>query len=294
MNLITRLDFDGIVCAVMIYQMENVNDFSFSTPQTIEEGGLMDFLEVGDIIAHLPHHPDVGIWFHNHDVSHVNPANLQKIRGKFGVAPSTSRQVYDYYNSPELQSFEHLVKTADRIGTAQLTQEEVTNPSGWILISYTLDPRFISDHNFGVLIMDQMKFGKSPEEIIALEQVQKRVEIYKGDEANYIGALKEHTEMQGKVILTDFRGMERTPRGNRFSVFVHFPEGNVHMRLQSQSGFRVKVSVSKSIFNRTCSVHIGRMMEEYGGGGPEGAGTCIVGRKTGPEKIAEMINRLNV
>jgi len=292
MNLITRLDFDGILCAAMIHEMERVADISFSDPRTVEEGGLLDILQRGDIIAHLPFHPDAGIWFHNHDVSQIDPNKLKGVKGKFGVAPSTARQVYDYYKSPALDRYKPLVQVADKIGAADMNREDILSPAGWMLVSYTLDPRFSHDHSYGILILNAIKGGKSADQILALPQVARRVELYKSDEERYVKALKEHTKLYGNVIITDFRGLDRAPRGNRFMVFVHYEQGNIHVRLESLGGFRTKVSVSKSIFNRTSKANIGRLLEDYGGGGMEGAGTCILGRKSAEDKIVEILTKL--
>lgn len=292
MNLVTRLDFDGLVSAVMIHTMERIADIAFSNPKTIEEGGLLDILTPGDVIAHLPIHPDAGIWFHNHDISHVDPRLLQKVKGKFGVAPSTSHQVLEYYNSPDIAKYQPLVEVADKIGTASLTKENILNPKGWMRVSCTLDPRFSHDHSYGILILNSIKGGKSADEILALPPVARRFELYQKDEAKFIEELKSHTKLYENVILTDFRELMQPPRGNRFRVFVEYPDGNVHFRIEALPGFRVKVSVSKSIVNRTCNINIGRLMEEYGGGGLEGAGTCLMGKKVADERIVAIVKAL--
>ncbi len=292
MNIVTRLDFDGLVCAAMIHDMEQIADIAFTDPKTMEEGGLLDILQPGDIIAHLPIHPDAGIWFHNHDISQVDPRLIENVKGKFGVAPSTARQVIGYYNSPELAKYEPLVNIADKVGTANLTEEDILSPKGWMMVSYTLDPRFSLDHSYGILILNSIKGGKNAEEILALPPVARRVELYRNDEATYIEELKKHTKLYENVILTDFRELMRPPRGNRFRAFVEYPDGNVHIRVEALPGFRVKVSVSKSIINRTCNINIGRLMEEYGGGGMEGAGTCLMGKKITDEKIVAIVKAL--
>jgi hypothetical protein len=292
MNLITRLDFDGLLSAAMIHDMENIAEINFSTPQALEDGGLLDILAVGDVVAHLPFHPDAGTWFHNHDVAHIGADKLKKVRGKYGVAPSTARQVYSFYNSPKLKNYEALVTVADRLGSASLTEDDILNPKGWVMVSYTLDPRFSDDYAYGMSILTAIKGGKSPEEILALPQVARRVDLFKRDEERYQQELKAHTMLHGNVIITDFRNVERAPRGNRFYVFTQFPKGNVHIRLDDAAGNQVRVAVGKSILNRTCKVNVGRLMEEYGGGGMEGAGTCFVGRKTSDEKVTEIVGKL--
>ena len=160
------------------------------------------------------------------------------------------------------------------------------------MVSYTLDPRFSQDQSYGKLILNAIKGGKSAEETLQLPPVARRVELYRSDEERYLAALKEHTKQDGNVIVTDFRGQSAAPRGNRFVVFFLYPEGSIHVRLESLGGFRTKASVSKSIINRTSRINIGRLLEDFGGGGMEGAGTVIFGRKSAEDKVYELMNKL--
>lgn len=290
MRLITRLDFDGVVCTAMISKMETIHEFGFANPKEVEDR--MIDIDFGDAIAHLPFHPDARLWFHNHDISGINPILLKDVRGKFGKASSSARQVYEFYNSPKLSMFEKIVQAVDRIGTADLTREDILSPQGWILVSYTLDPRFVAEYSYGVSLIEAIREGKSTVEILELPNVKKRVERYLHDEERYAEALKQYTKLHDNVIVTDFRELKDTPFGNRFSVFTEYPEGNVHIRIDGLDIMRVKMSVSKSIINRTCQVNIGQLMEEFGGGGIEGAGTCLLGRRTADTRIEQIIDRL--
>lgn len=292
MNLVTRLDLDGLICASMIHDLENIKNINFSDPRTMEKGGLLDIIAPGDVIAHLPFHPYASLWFHNHDTSHINPELLKKVKGKYGVAPSTTRQVFDYYNDQRLAKYESLLGVTDKVGTNSLTEEEILSPEGWSMVSCTLDHRFSLDYSYGILVLNAIKGSKTPEEILAMPPVARRVELYLKDETAYLTELKAHTMLSDNVILTDFRELMYPPRGNRFRAFVEYPDGNIHVRVESLPGFSTKVSVSKSIFNRTCNVNIGHLMEEYGGGGMEGAGTCMIGKKVADEKIDAIVKVL--
>lgn len=290
MRLITRLDFDGVVCTAMIRKMETIHEVAFANPKEVEER--MIDIDFGDAIAHLPFHPDAKLWFHNHDISNINPVLLQGVRGKFGKAPSAARNVYEHYNSPDLAYFESIVGLVDRIGTADLSEVHIMNPKGWMLVNYTLDPRFTAEYSYGMLLIESLIAGKTAEEVLAHPDVQKRVDRYHRDEEKYTATLKEYTKLIGNVIVTDFRDLKDSPHGNRFSVFTHYPEGNVHIRVDTIDIMRVKMSVSKSILNRTCKVDVGQLMSDFGGGGIEGAGTCLLGKRTADDRIAQIIERL--
>ncbi len=78
--------------------------------------------------------------------------------------------------------------------------------------------------------------------------------------------------------------------GNRFVKYALFPECGIS--IQVMWGFKKQntvCTVGKSIFNDYCSVNIGELMLEYGGGGHENAGTCQVETERADEVLGEII-----
>ncbi len=275
MQLITRLDFDGLVCAAMIYEVERIEELNFTNPKDLEEGRMPFFFEYGDAIAHLPFNANAKLWFHNRDFDQIPAVKLEGVRGKWANSPSCAQLILDHYDSPEVTKYKPLVDVANRIATADLTKEDILEPKGWMLINYTLDPRFTQDHPYGIKILTGIRTGKGPEAILEDGQVASRVKRYFADEERYRQELKDNTKMDGSVIVTDFTDFTDPPRGNRFVAFLAYTDGNVHVRVdQHRDPMRLKVSVSKSIFNKTCNVNVGELMKQYQGGGVEGAGRC--------------------
>lgn len=290
MRLITRLDLDGIISAVMISAVDRIEEINFANPSDVENR--MVEIDIGDAVAHLPLHPDARLWFNDHDPKNVNPAILERVRGSFKKGTSTARIVYEHYNSPTLKRFESIVGEVDRLQTANMTKDDITSPKGWILLAYTLDPRFIQEDGYGMMLVEAIKTGKGIDEILEMGPVKKRIERYFRDEERYRSEVTHYTNVVGDVIVTDFRDFSDPPHGNRFFVFTQYPEGAVHVRLDTIDIMRVKASVSKSIFNRSCKVHIGQLMEEFGGGGVPGAGTCMLNKRTVDDRIKQIIDRL--
>ncbi len=130
------------------------------------------------------------------------------------------------------------------------------------------------------------------DEILEMGPVKKRVERYFRDEERFKEELTHYTNVVDGIIVTDFRDFSDPPHGNRFFVFAQYPEGTVHVRMDTIDIMRVKASVSKSIFNRSCTTHIGQLMEEFGGGGVAGAGTCMLNKRTVDDRIQQIIDRL--
>lgn len=290
MQLFTRLDLDGITSSAMICEVERIDEINFTNPRTVEDREIdIDF---GDMIVHLPFHPDARFWFHNHDTSKLNKSMLQNVRGKFGKAKSTARQVLEFYN-PKLDSFADIIQEVDRIVTADLKEEDILNPKGWVLLSYTLDPRFIKEHDYGMLLLGNIRKHNAINDILKLSSVEARVGRYFKDEEKFMNIIPSVTSVNGKVIITDFRNQSNIPHGNRFSVFTKYPEGNVQILIQDMGTGRLKVSVGKSIINRSSKVNIGDLMSEIGGGGIEGAGTCILSKNTAETRLKQLIDKLN-
>ncbi len=293
MRLITRLDFDGLVCAAMIYKMERIEELQFANPKDIEEGRIDLDPGLGDAIVHLPFHPFTRLWFHHHDFENIPAQQLENVRGKWGPAPSTAQLVYDFYASSDLDAFKPLVEIANNIGAVKLAEEDVISPKGWMLVNYVLDPRFPQAHDTGVEVLQGMRLGKKPEEILQSEHVKSRVDRYFQDLERFKQELTAHTTMEGNVILTDFREYDDPPRGNRFLPFLKFPEGNVWVRIDKhRDPMKLLISASKSPFNKTCTINIGKLMEENDGGGLEGAGTCPASSLKPKGRLETVINAL--
>ncbi|MBI4487818.1 MAG: hypothetical protein HY694_01920 [Deltaproteobacteria bacterium] len=126
MRLVTRADFDGLVCGAIITLMEEIDSYLFVEPKFMQDG--MVEIRQGDIIANLPYLPNCSLWFDHHItnaptwLSHIgvsssksrvlsgetrNPQpetrNPTVVAGKggFRLAPSAARVVYEYYTSLE-------------------------------------------------------------------------------------------------------------------------------------------------------------------------------------------------
>lgn len=288
MRLITRLDLDGVICAAMICTTERISQVDFQNPKDVEDRSID--IDVGDVVAHLPLHPDARLWFHHHGAEGVHPEIIKKVRGSFKKGTSCARLVLEYYNAAALKRFEKVVAEVDRLQTANLTKEDITSPKEWILLACTLDPRFTVEEGYGSYLVNAIREGKTIQDILALPPVAKRINRYLGDEAKYQAEVTKYTKLDGGVILTDFRKFEgEVPHGNRFFVFTLYPQANLHVRIETVDVMRDKVSVSKSIITRTCKKDIGNLMAQFGGGGMEGAGTCMLNRRSSDTRLAEII-----
>ena len=112
-------------------------------------------------------------------------------------------------------------------------------------------------------------------EILALSDVQERIEVYNEQTEKFKEMVKEHTKVDGNVIITDLRGVDPIYTGNRFMIYSLYPEQNISAWIVSGRGGKgCSAAVGYSILNRTCSINVGSLMLKYNGGGHKKVGTC--------------------
>jgi len=293
MNIITRGDFDGLICSVLITDAESISQIRFAHPRAMQDGEVA--VSDQDIIVNLPFHPDCGIWFDHHISEYERGSKPGSFKGKYGLAPSCARLVYDYYNKKEWEKYSELLTATDRIDSARLSLDDILRPRGWLKIANTVDPRsgYAPSYDYFLSLVEWIK-EYSVDEIIKLDEVKDRLrEFFKQDE-EYKSALLANSQLEGNVVTTDFRRLVKTPLGSRFLIYALYPSANVSLRVFNghESGY-VVIAVGRSIINRTCEMDIGNLLAEYGGGGHVGAGTCRVMDDSADDVIADIAQRLN-
>ena len=294
MRLVTRGDLDGLTCAVLISSCEKIDEVVLIHPQDITD----QRFKVGgeDILANLPFASGCAKWFDHHLLTDNNDFPRENFEGRYALAPSAARVVFDYYvaTHPELRKHERLVAETDRLDAAQLTMDDVLDPKDYILVGLTLDPRtgLGSWKDYFLLLAEALR-TRSIADVLALPEVQERASRLKAQDQAFRAATLAHSRLEGNVVFTDFRGVEPLPIGNRFIVYTLFPAANISLRVHwgpNRQG--VVAAVGHSIFNRTSHTTVGILMSKYGGGGHKGAGTCLLPAEGADAKIAEILAQL--
>jgi len=273
--------------------MENIEQVIIVNPHDIEDRSVE--VKKGDVIANLPYHPAVDMWFDNHNRAEEAPEAMPNIKGKRGVSSSTARLVYEYYNSPLLKKFGELLTATDKVSTATLSLDEVINPEEWVLLSFTLDPfmGLANFHGFANTIIAALKNGQTIQQILEMPDVKGRVNRYKLDAEDFREELSRITRLQDNVIISDYRVGEVMATGNRFVGSSLHPEGNVEVVITHDSkNNQTRVRMGKSIFTRTCIMHLGHLAAEFGGGGLDGAAGFSTPNQGADEKIELLVDRL--
>lgn len=294
MQLITRADWDGLVCAVLLSQAEQMDGIYFVHPKDMQDGKVP--VPKSAIIANLPYHPNCSLWFDHHISEEEKAAAIGQFKGKYALAPSAAGLIYEYYGgAARFPQHKELVEATDKIDSGQLTMEDVTNPEGYVLLSYTLDPRtgFKGPYQPYFLTLMELLKTQTLDEILQFPEVKERCERVIAEDTQFRRALMINSRQDGNVVITDFRGLGDVPPGNRFLVYALFPEANISVRLfDGRGGKFVVAALGHSLFNRTSKTNIGELLSRYGGGGHRGAGTAQFSKEEAGAKIAEIIAQL--
>jgi hypothetical protein len=301
MRLITRSDFDGLVCAVLLREVEQIDSVEFVHPKDVQEGKIA--VTRDDILTNLPYVFGVGLWFDHHSSEIERNEETATYRGRFEIAPSAARVVYNHYGPGKLSRYKTLLVSVDKSDAAQLDPSDVTDPKGWMLLSYVMDPRTglayhrgyrISNRDLMMKMIDLIAANPDdPDRVLADPDVKERIDRYFEQQPEFERITREHSTIDGNIIITDLRGGGELPAGNRFLVYTMFPEANIQVRIfDGRKNEFVVCAVGHSIFNRTSKTDVAALMNRYGGGGHRGAGTCQLAISEAEEKIAEIITQI--
>lgn len=292
-RLVTRSDFDGLVCAVLLKEMNLINDIKFVHPKDMQDG-LIEITD-HDITTNLPYVEGVHLAFDHH------LSETLRIKGKRENhiidpnAPSAARVVYNYYGGDARfpAAWRDMMEAVDKADSAQYNKEEVLNPKGWELLNFMMDARtgLGRYHHFRIsnyqLMMELIDYCKDHtiEEILKIPDVEERVQLYFEHQEKFIEQVKRCSKVYDHLVVLDLREEDPIYTGNRFLIYALYPEVNVSMHvLWGLKKQNTVFTVGKSIFNRTSPVNIGELMLTYNGGGHANAGTCQI-----PNDKAQMI-----
>ena len=300
-RLVTRSDFDGLVCAALFKHMRMLDDILFVHPKDMQDGKVA--LTDRDITTNLPYVPGVHLAFDHHDSELDRLEGTEENHVIDPGAMSAARVVYHHFGGaerfPEISS--DLMDAVDKADAARFSEDEILDPAGWIFLSFLMDPRTglgrfrnfrISNYELMMQLIDACT-RLSAEEVLASPDVAERVELYR----EHAGAAREQImrcgRVHGDLVVLDLREEEVIHPTNRFQIYALFPECRVSMHvLWGLKQQNTVFAVGKSIIDRSSPLNVGVLMLEHGGGGHEAAGTCQVENDRAAAVQAELIERI--
>ena len=303
-RLVTRSDFDGLVCAMLLRELDIIGDIKFVHPKDVQDGKV-DISE-NDITTNLPFDPRVGLAFDHHE-SELIRNKREDYEGKYiidGDAKSAARVVYDYYGGKErfTRVSDEIMLAVDKGDSADFTKEEILNPTGWVLMNFLMDARtgLGRFHDFRIsnyaLMMELIDYcvDHSIDDVLKLPDVKERVDLYFEQQELFKAQLERITKVHDKVAVIDLRNEETIYAGNRFMVYAMYPETEISVHVAW--GFKKQntaVMIGKSIINKVSKFDIGELCLSYGGGGHRNAGTCQLDNDKIDAELPIIIDKLN-
>ena len=303
-RLVTRSDFDGLACAMMLRDLDLVDEIKFVHPKDVQDGKIE--LTKSDITTNLPYDPRVGLAFDHHE-SEMDRLKATETGGKLIIDPkarSAARVVYDYYGGKKTfkKISDELMAAVDKGDSADFTVDEILNPKGWVLLHYLMDARtgLGRFHQFRIsnydLMMELIHYcmDHTIDEILELPDVKERVDLYFEQSEQFVDQLKRIAKVYDKVVVLDLRNEEIIHAGNRFMIYALYPETQISVHVAW--GFRKQntaVMIGKSIVNKASNVDIGELCLKYGGGGHHNAGTCQLENDVVDKQLPDIIAALN-
>jgi nanoRNase/pAp phosphatase (c-di-AMP/oligoRNAs hydrolase) len=301
MRLVTRSDFDGLICGVLLKEAGIIDQFKFVHPKDVQDGKVE--VTADDVLANVPYAKGCGMWFDHHLSESERQAFPSDFKGKSEPAKSCARVIYDFYGGEKkFPNFAEMLKAVDKSDSGDLTVEEIAAPKGWILLAFIMDPRTglgrYSDYRISnlQLMQDLMEYCRTMNivEILDLPDVKERIQRYHESEWLYKEMIKRYSTVHENVLVTDLRKVEEIPTGNRFVEYGMFPNINISIRMMwGMKKLNVVFAVGHSIINRTSKTNVGSLMLKYNGGGHAKVGTCQVAIEKADEVLKELVKQMN-
>ena len=300
-RLVTRSDFDGLVCAALLNEIELVGEILFVHPKDVQDGTVE--LTEHDITTNLPYRAEVALSFDHHASELRRVSDVAPNRVMVSDAASAARVVYEYFGGAERfpRVSQEMMEAVDRADAADLGLHDILDPQGWILLSFLMDPRTglgrfrdfrISNYQLMMHLIYSC-LDVSIEEILASPDVAERVELYREHATAAREQILRCATEHDSVVVLDLRDEEIIHPTNRFMLYALFPACKVSIHVlwglrQQNTVF----AVGRSIVDRSSQVHIGELMLANGGGGHDAAGTCQIDNARAEMVLGELIDAI--
>lgn len=300
-RLVTRSDFDGLVCAVLLKELDIIDDIKFVHPKDMQDGKIE--ITENDITTNLPYVETAHLVFDHHSSETIRN---QRRRDNYIIdpnAPSAARVVYEHFGGQ--QQFPNLspvmMTAVDKADSAQFSVEEILNPTDWTLLNFLMDARTglgrfkefrVSNYTLMMQLIESCK-TQSIDNILALPDVQERVDLYFEQESRFKAQIQACSTVYNNLVVLDLRNEEIIYAGNRFMIYALFPKCNISIHLMwGRQQQNTVFATGKSIFNRTSNTNIGELMLKYDGGGHANAGTCQIDNDQAEATLKELIAQI--
>ena len=299
-RLVTRSDFDGLVCAALLKHLQLIDDILFVHPNDMQDGKID--ISPRDITTNLPYVAGCHLAFDHHlsETIRNQAADNHIIDAE---APSAARVVWRHYGGHNAfpAAWDEMMEAVDKADAAQFSRDDILDPQDWELLSFIMDARTglgrfrdfrISNYQ---LMMQLIDFCQSHGigEILQLPDVEERVALYREHNRAAQEQIKRCATVHHNLVVLDLRNEETIYAVNRFVIYALFPQCNISIHVmwglkQQNTVF----AIGKSILDRSSNTNVGELCLSYGGGGHLNAGTCQVSNDDAQTVLQELIDEI--
>ena len=301
-RLLTRSDFDGLVCAILLKSIGILESITFVHPKDVQDGKVA--VTANDILTNLPYAPECHLCFDHHGSEEIR-ANYSRRPNHILIshADSAARVLYTWYGGAKTFPAigEEIMQAVDKADSARFTMADILQPQGWELLSFIMDPRTglgrfrqfrRSNYDLMMALIDYC-CEHSIQEVLLLPDVRERVDLYREHKDLFVEQIRRCTTIHQNIAVLDLRDEPVIYVGNRFMIYALFPDCNISMHvLWGLKKEKTVLAIGKSILNRTCETKVDQLVLGYGGGGHEAAGTCQIENDLAPAVIREIVARV--
>ena len=225
-RLVTRSDFDGLVCAVLLKDRGLIDEIKFVHPKDMQDGKI----EVSDrdITTNLPYVPGVHLAFDHHASETIRNEIDPEHHIIDPYAPSAARVVYKHFGGqkafPDIS--DEMMAAVDQADAAQFALQDILNPTNWVLLNFIMDARtgLGRFRNFRIsnyqLMMDLIDCCQklSIQDILELPDVKERTDLYFAQQEDFKAQLQRCSTVYDNFVVLDLRYEETIYAGNRFMI----------------------------------------------------------------------------
>lgn len=285
-RLVTRSDFDGLVCGMLLRELNMIDEIKFVHPKDMQDGIVP--ITARDIVTNLPYVAGCHLAFDHHASETLRMGEHRPLNHIIdATAPSAARVVYNHFGGqaafPRVQL--DLLTAVDQADSAQFSLDDILQPRDWVLLNFLMDSRTglgrfrdfrISNYDLMMQLIEHCR-DHTIKQVLQLPDVEERIALFYAHRDQFEEQIRRCTVVNGQTAVLDLRNEETIYAGNRFMIYALFPECDVSVHvLWGVRKENTVFAIGKSIINRTSPVDIGEICLRYGGGGHEAAGTCQV------------------
>jgi nanoRNase/pAp phosphatase (c-di-AMP/oligoRNAs hydrolase) len=298
-RLVTRSDFDGLVCAVLLKELGLINEILFVHPKDMQDGKIA--ITDNDITTNLPYVAGAHLAFDHHLSETIRNTGERSNHIIDAYAPSAARVVFDYYGGKKRFATisDDMMAAVDQADSAQYSLSDILQPKHWTLLNYLMDARTglgrfrdfrVSNYQLMMELIDCCR-TMSIAQILELPDVKERSDLYANHRALAEAQIRRCSTVHGSTVVLDLRGEDTIYAANRFLIYALFPQCNLSIHvlwgLRKQN---TVLAVGKSIIDRSSPLNVGDLCLKYGGGGHQAAGTCQIENTWAERGLSEVLS----